>query len=159
MRLLVTGSTGFIGGNFVLDWLAQSAEPVVNADKLTYAGNLQTLDSLNVHPGHVFVQADSGDRAELDSLLATLRPRATVNFASESDVDRCYGLEDFIQTNVLGRQSLDCVPWTAQPYPAGLCQAFIIGEQFIGNNPAELTLGDMSSTCSIGLNKSPVTSI
>jgi len=101
--ILVTGGAGFIGGNFVLDWLAQSAEPVVNVDKLTYAGNLETLASLNGHPGHIFVQADIGDRAVLDALLATHRPRAVINFAAESHVDRSiHGPEDFIQTNVMG---------------------------------------------------------
>jgi dTDP-glucose 4,6-dehydratase len=72
--ILVTGGAGFIGGNFVLDWLAQSGEPVVNVDKLTYAGNLETLASLNGHPGHIFVQADIGDRTVLDALLAQHKP-------------------------------------------------------------------------------------
>jgi dTDP-D-glucose 4,6-dehydratase len=74
--ILVTGGAGFIGGNFVLDWLAQSGEPVVNVDKLTYAGNLETLASLNSHPGHIFVQADIGDRTVLDALLATAQTHA-----------------------------------------------------------------------------------
>ena len=101
--ILVTGGAGFIGGNFVLDWLAQSGEPVVNVDKLTYAGNLETLASLNGHPGHIFVQADIGDRTVLDALLAQHKPRAVVNFAAESHVDRSiHGPEDFIQTNVMG---------------------------------------------------------
>ena len=101
--ILVTGAAGFIGANFVLDWLAQSNEPVVNLDKLTYAGNLQNLASLQGNPAHLFVQGDIGDRALVDKLLAEHRPRAVVNFAAESHVDRSiHGPEDFIQTNVVG---------------------------------------------------------
>ena len=101
--ILVTGGAGFIGGNFVLDWLAQSDEPVVNLDKLTYAGNLETLASLNKHPGHIFVQGDIGDKALVDSLLAQHKPRAIIHFAAESHVDRSiHGPEDFIQTNIVG---------------------------------------------------------
>jgi dTDP-glucose 4,6-dehydratase len=103
MTLLVTGGAGFIGGNFVLDWLAQSNEAIVNIDKLTYAGNLETLDAVHGHPGHVFVQADIGDTPAMAALLAKHRPRAVVNFAAESHVDRSiHGPQDFIQTNVLG---------------------------------------------------------
>jgi dTDP-glucose 4,6-dehydratase len=103
MTLLVTGGAGFIGGNFVLDWLAQSDETIINVDKLTYAGNLETLDSLGAHPGHVFVHADIGDTPAIAALLATHRPRAVLNFAAESHVDRSiHGPQDFIQTNVLG---------------------------------------------------------
>ena len=101
--ILVTGGAGFIGANFVLDWLAQNDEPVVNLDKLTYAGNLQTLSSLDGNASHIFVQGDIGDNALLDRLLAEHRPRAVVNFAAESHVDRSiHGPEDFVQTNVLG---------------------------------------------------------
>ncbi|HUD33450.1 MAG TPA: dTDP-glucose 4,6-dehydratase, partial [Variovorax sp.] len=101
--ILVTGGAGFIGANFVLDWLGQSKEPVVNLDKLTYAGNLQTLSSLEGNASHIFVQGDIGDNALLDRLLAEHRPRAVVNFAAESHVDRSiHGPEDFVQTNVLG---------------------------------------------------------
>ncbi|MDQ0016923.1 dTDP-glucose 4,6-dehydratase [Variovorax boronicumulans] len=101
--ILVTGGAGFIGANFVLDWLAQSDEPVVNLDKLTYAGNLETLASLKDNPKHIFVQGDIGDSALLDRLLAEHKPRAVVNFAAESHVDRSiHGPEDFVQTNVLG---------------------------------------------------------
>lgn len=101
--ILVTGGAGFIGANFVLDWLAQSDEPVVNLDKLTYAGNLQTLSSLDGNASHIFVQGDIGDNALLGRLLAEHRPRAIVNFAAESHVDRSiHGPEDFVQTNVLG---------------------------------------------------------
>ena len=103
MVILVTGGAGFIGGNFVLDWLAQSDEAVINLDKLTYAGNLETLASLKDHPGHIFVQGDIGDKALLDKLLAQHKPRAIINFAAESHVDRSiHGPEDFIQTNIVG---------------------------------------------------------
>lgn len=101
--ILVTGAAGFIGANFVLDWFAQSQEPVVNLDKLTYAGNPENLASLQGNPRHTFVQGDIGDRALVDRLLAEHKPRAVVNFAAESHVDRSiHGPEDFIQTNVVG---------------------------------------------------------
>ena len=105
--ILVTGGAGFIGGNFVLDWLGGSDEGVVNVDKLTYAGNLQTLASLKVNPNHVFVQADIGDTTVISELLAKYQPRAVVNFAAESHVDRSiHGPSDFIQTNVVGTFNL-----------------------------------------------------
>ncbi|AOW12666.1 dTDP-glucose 4,6-dehydratase [Hydrogenophaga crassostreae] len=101
--ILVTGAAGFIGANFVLDWLAQSEEPVVNLDKLTYAGNPENLSSLRDNQAHRFVQGDIGDRALVDQLLREHQPRAVVNFAAESHVDRSiHGPEDFIQTNVVG---------------------------------------------------------
>ena len=101
--IFVTGGAGFIGANFVLDWLAHVNEPVVNIDKLTYAGNLENLASLKGYARHVFVQADIGDSAQLAQLLAQHQPRAVVNFAAESHVDRSiHGPEDFIQTNVVG---------------------------------------------------------
>ena len=101
--ILVTGGAGFIGSNFVLDWLAQLDEPVINLDKLTYAGNLENLHSLQGDPRHIFVQGDIGDRALLDNLLAQHQPRAVLNFAAESHVDRSiHGPEDFVQTNVVG---------------------------------------------------------
>ncbi|MFZ9250732.1 MAG: dTDP-glucose 4,6-dehydratase [Hylemonella sp.] len=101
--ILVTGGAGFIGANFVLDWFAQSDEPVLNLDKLTYAGNLETLASLQNDARHVFVQGDIGDSALVGKLLAQHRPRAVVNFAAESHVDRSiHGPEDFIQTNIVG---------------------------------------------------------
>ncbi len=101
--ILVTGGAGFIGSNFVLDWLAQSDEPVVNLDALTYAGNLENLASLNGDARHVFVKGDIGDSELVSRLLAEHQPRAVVNFAAESHVDRSiHGPEDFIQTNIVG---------------------------------------------------------
>ncbi len=105
--ILVTGGAGFIGANFVLDWLAAGGEPVVNLDKLTYAGNLGNLASLSRDPRHIFVRGDIGDRALVAALLAEHRPRAIVNFAAESHVDRSiHGPADFIATNVVGTFSL-----------------------------------------------------
>jgi dTDP-glucose 4,6-dehydratase len=101
--ILVTGAAGFIGSNFVIDWLANHAEGIVNLDKLTYAGNLENLKDLQGDASHVFVQGDIGDRALLDRLLAEHKPRAVVNFAAESHVDRSiHGPGEFIQTNVVG---------------------------------------------------------
>ena len=101
--ILVTGGAGFIGANFVLDWLASVGEPVVNLDKLTYAGNLENLASLQGDQRHVFVQADIADSERVRDLLVQHQPRAVVNFAAESHVDRSiHGPEDFIQTNIVG---------------------------------------------------------
>ena len=103
MTLLVTGGAGFIGSNFVNDWFADSSETIVNLDALTYAGNLHNLDGLRGDGRHVFVQGDIGDRALVDKLLAEHRPRAIVNFAAESHVDRSiHGPGEFMRTNVLG---------------------------------------------------------
>jgi dTDP-glucose 4,6-dehydratase len=105
--ILVTGGAGFIGANFVLDWLAQSDEPVLNLDALTYAGNLESLASLQGDARHVFVHGDIGDRALLDALFAQHRPRAVVHFAAESHVDRSiHGPAAFIKTNVEGTFTL-----------------------------------------------------
>jgi dTDP-glucose 4,6-dehydratase len=105
--ILVTGGAGFIGSNFVLDWLAASHEPVLNLDALTYAGNLRNLESLQGDARHVFVRGSIGDRALLDSLLAQHRPRAIVHFAAESHVDRSiHGPGEFMQTNVQGTFTL-----------------------------------------------------
>ncbi len=101
--ILVTGSAGFIGSNFVLDWLAQCDEPVINLDKLTYAGNRANLASLDGDARHIFVHGDIGDGALVADLLTRHAPRAVVNFAAESHVDRSiHGPEDFIQTNIVG---------------------------------------------------------
>ena len=101
--ILVTGGAGFIGSNFVLDWLAQSDEAVINLDKLTYAGNLENLAALKDDPRHIFVRGDIGDASVLCELLAEHRPRAVINFAAESHVDRSiHGPDDFIQTNIVG---------------------------------------------------------
>lgn len=105
--ILVTGGAGFIGGNFVLDWLATSDEPVINLDALTYAGNLETLASLAGDDRHVFRQGDICDRALVDELLNTYRPRAIVHFAAESHVDRSiHGPGEFVRTNVEGTFTL-----------------------------------------------------
>ena len=107
MTILVTGGAGFIGSNFVLDWLATSPEPVINLDALTYAGNLANLASLQGDARHVFVQGDIIDRALLDGLLQQHRPRAIVHFAAESHVDRSiHGPGDFMRTNVQGTFTL-----------------------------------------------------
>jgi dTDP-glucose 4,6-dehydratase len=101
--ILVTGGAGFIGANFVLDWLAGSQEPLVNLDKLTYAGNAENLSSLAGDARHIFVHGDIGDASLVAKLLAEHQPRAVINFAAESHVDRSiHGPEDFIQTNVVG---------------------------------------------------------
>jgi dTDP-glucose 4,6-dehydratase len=101
--ILVTGGAGFIGSNFVLGWMQAEGTPVVNLDKLTYAGNLRNLDALDGDPKHIFVRGDIGDRKLVAELLQRHRPRAIVNFAAESHVDRSiHGPEDFIQTNLVG---------------------------------------------------------
>ena len=105
--ILVTGGAGFIGSNFVLDWLAGEASPLLNLDKLTYAGNLGNLASLNGNPRHIFVKGDISDRALMARLLKEHRPSSIVNFAAESHVDRSiHGPADFVQTNVMGTFSL-----------------------------------------------------
>ena len=107
MTILVTGCAGFIGGNFVHTWLSSSDEVVVNLDKLTYAGNLENLKSLDGDKRHVFVQGDIGDRALVGKLLAEHKPRAVLNFAAESHVDRSiHGPGDFIETNMVGTFNL-----------------------------------------------------
>jgi dTDP-glucose 4,6-dehydratase len=107
MTILVTGGAGFIGGNFVLDWIAQTNEKVINLDKLTYAGNLETLASLQGNANHVFVEGDICDRSLVDELLAKHAPRAIVHFAAESHVDRSiHGPGEFVRTNVEGTFTL-----------------------------------------------------
>ena len=103
MTILVTGGAGFIGANFILDWLARNDEAVVNLDKLTYAGNLHNLDKLVGDARHCFVHGDVGDKALVARLLSAHRPRAILHFAAESHVDRSIdGPDAFIHTNVVG---------------------------------------------------------
>ena len=106
--ILVTGGAGFIGSNFVQDWLANNAaEEIINLDKLTYAGNLDNLASLKNDRRHIFVRGDIGDQALVKKLLVEYQPRAIVNFAAESHVDRSiHGPTDFIQTNIVGTFNL-----------------------------------------------------
>ena len=105
--ILVTGGAGFIGANFVLDWLAQCDEPVINLDKLTYAGNLGNLRGLAGDARHVFVRGDIGDSALVAGLLASHRPRAIIHFAAESHVDRSIdGPGAFVTTNINGTFTL-----------------------------------------------------
>ena len=117
--ILVTGGAGFIGANFVLDWFAAANEPLVNLDKLTYAGNVGNLATLKDEPRHVFVRGDIGDAAEVTALLERHKPRAIVNFAAESHVDRSIrGPAAFIETNVVATFALlDTVKgwWSSLP--------------------------------------------
>ena len=119
--ILVTGGAGFIGANFVLDWRAEGQESVLNVDKLTYAGNLGSLAALKDDSGHHFVRADIGDRATIAALLAAHRPRAIVNFAAESHVDRSiHGPAAFIDTNIVGTFALletARAHWSSLPEP------------------------------------------
>jgi dTDP-glucose 4,6-dehydratase len=124
--ILVTGGAGFIGANFVLDWLAATDEPVINLDALTYAGNLETLASLQGDSRHIFVHGDICDRALVDRLFAEHKPRAVVHFAAESHVDRSiHGPGAFVRTNVDGTFTLleaARAHWSA--LPAGEREAF-----------------------------------
>jgi dTDP-glucose 4,6-dehydratase len=106
--ILVTGGAGFIGGNFVQEWLKIAGnDKVLNLDKLTYAGNLATLESLKKDSRHVFIHGDIGDRILVSELLNKYRPRAIINFAAESHVDRSiHGPSEFIQTNIVGTFNL-----------------------------------------------------
>jgi dTDP-glucose 4,6-dehydratase len=124
--ILVTGGAGFIGSNFVLDWLAAGDEPVVNLDKLTYAGNVRNLAGLDGDSRHQFVRGDIGDQALVERLLAEHRVRAIVHFAAESHVDRSiHGPAEFVDTNVVGTFRLleaARAHWLA--LPAGEREAF-----------------------------------
>ena len=106
--ILITGGAGFIGSNFALSWLGSAnAEALVNLDKLTYAGNLANLQALRNDPRHIFVQGDISDEVLVRKLLTEYRPRAIVNFAAESHVDRSiHGPAEFIQTNIVGTFNL-----------------------------------------------------
>lgn len=105
--IIVTGGAGFIGSNFILDWLDHHKEPVINIDKLTYAGHLENLKTVTNHPNYTFVQGDINDRKLIDDLFAKHKPRALIHFAAESHVDRSItGPAEFIQTNILGTFNL-----------------------------------------------------
>ena len=105
--IFVTGGAGFIGSNFVLEWLKSNDESVVNFDKLTYAGNLENLKSLGDDPRHIFVQGDICDQDQVQALFLQYRPRAILHFAAESHVDRSiHGPGEFIRTNINGTFSL-----------------------------------------------------
>ena len=107
MTILVTGAAGFIGSNFVLNWLEKNKEKVIALDKLTYAGNLENLKSVEKKLNYEFVQGDIGDSNLVADLLKKHQPRAIINFAAESHVDRSiHGPDDFIQTNILGTYRL-----------------------------------------------------
>ena len=105
--ILVTGGAGFIGSNFILDWIASESDAVINLDKLTYAGNLENLASLSGNARHLFVKGDIGDKELVARLFAEHRPRAIINFAAESHVDRSiHGPAEFIETNIVGTFNL-----------------------------------------------------
>jgi dTDP-glucose 4,6-dehydratase len=105
--IIVTGGAGFIGSNFIREWLRHEQEPVINLDKLTYAGNLRSLADVDHDPRYRFVHADIGDRAAVAQLMREVRPRAIINFAAESHVDRSIqGASEFIATNIVGTFNL-----------------------------------------------------
>ncbi|MDR2613788.1 MAG: dTDP-glucose 4,6-dehydratase, partial [Candidatus Accumulibacter sp.] len=107
MTVLVTGGAGFIGSNFVIDWLEERDEPVINLDKLSYAGNLENLAGLKGDPRHAFIRGDIGDGPFIEKLLRRHAPRAVIHFAAESHVDRSiFGPGEFIQTNIVGTFNL-----------------------------------------------------
>ena len=107
MSILVTGAAGFIGSNFVLNWLAHNNEKIIALDKLTYAGNLENLKTVETNPNYIFIQGDIGDAKLVAKILQEHQPRAIVNFAAESHVDRSiHGPDDFIQTNIIGTYRL-----------------------------------------------------
>jgi dTDP-glucose 4,6-dehydratase len=105
--IFVTGGAGFIGSNFILNWLSKNDEPVVNIDKLTYAGNLENLESVKSNKNYIFKAVDIGDSDQIEALIKDHKPRAVLNFAAESHVDRSiHGPKDFIQTNIVGTFNL-----------------------------------------------------
>jgi dTDP-glucose 4,6-dehydratase len=127
--ILVTGGAGFIGSNFVLEWLGQDSEPVINFDKLTYAGNLNNLQAIRQDSRHMFVQGDICDTAQMTEVLSKYKPRAIIHFAAESHVDRSiYGPGEFISTNVNGTFSL---LEAARAYWSGLSEAEQVAFRFL----------------------------
>jgi dTDP-glucose 4,6-dehydratase len=124
--ILVTGGAGFIGSNFVLDWFHHSDEPIITLDKLTYAGNVQNLESLAGDERHKFVKGDIGDIELVKTILAQERPRAIINFAAESHVDRSIlGPEEFISTNIVGTyRLLEATRWYLTLAPSDLQEQF-----------------------------------
>lgn len=120
MAILVTGGAGFIGSNFVIDWLADHDETVISLDKLTYAGNLSNLEALNGINSHIFVKGDIGNQSLVKELLTRYEPRAILNFAAESHVDRSiHGPDAFMQTNIIGTfRLLECAKGYWQSLPA-----------------------------------------
>ena len=145
--ILVTGCAGFIGSNFVHNWLSSHDEPIVNLDKLTYAGNLNNLSSLANDKRHIFVHGDIGDQKLVSDLLTQYKPRAVLNFAAESHVDRSIlGPGEFIQTNVIGTFNLlECVRayWTALPAFGGTDELNQVSFRFLHVSTDEVygTLG------------------
>lgn len=128
MTILVTGGAGFIGANFIADWLARSDEGVINLDKLTYAGNIESITRFDACERYRLVRGDIGDRELLPRLLAEHRPRAILNFAAESHVDRSIaGPAAFIQTNIVGTFEL---LEAARAYWAGLSESEKAGFRF-----------------------------
>ena len=126
MTILITGCAGFIGSNFVHTWASSSDETVVNLDKLTYAGNLANLEAFKADTRHIFIQGDIGDRTLVSKLLAEHKPRAVLNFAAESHVDRSIqGPVEFIETNVVGTFNLlENIRAYWQELPAGEKEVF-----------------------------------
>ena len=107
MAILVTGGAGFIGSNFIIQWLSNNKELVVNLDKLTYAGNIHNLDTVKKNTHHIFVHGDIGNTQLVDQLLNEYQPRCIINFAAESHVDRSiHGPEEFIKTNIVSTFNL-----------------------------------------------------
>jgi dTDP-glucose 4,6-dehydratase len=141
--IIVTGGAGFIGANFVLAWVKSGLGTVINLDKLTYAGNLENLQEIQHDPRHIFVHGDIGDKALLKSLLKEYQPRAVLNFAAESHVDRSiHGPEDFIQTNVVGTFHL---LEEVRAYWGGLSDEHRKGFRFLHVSTDEV-YGSLSST-------------
>ena len=129
MTILVMGGAGFIGSNFVIDWLNQHDEPIINLDKLTYAGNLNNLSSLEGSKSHFFVKGDIGNSKLLKDIFSRYQPRAIVNLAAESHVDRSiHRPEDFMQTNIIGTfRLLECAKdyWLSLTYDEQLTFRFL----------------------------------